>query len=681
MKVVPMRLMIALFLIFSVFQPKISAEEELLQVSDVHKIMEQIFARHVDKKQMSSEIIRHAFKLYIEQFDPQGTYLLESEVTPYLKMNEQQVAKVVAEYKEGNYEAFEALNKLFQKSIVRARGIRESLEQNPQGLLKSMAGAPQPAKQIDYPDDLAQLNDRIRGELAAYLQSEIKRYGERPAAGADSKLLKDYESRLRENEDGYLYTHRDGSPLSPQEKENLFVLHVLKALAKSLDAHTDVFNQNEAYDMRVRLEKGFDGVGIVFNQNAQGIVVSNLIENGPAAKQGEIKPGDLLISINGTDIQGSPFEKVMELLKGSKGEKVELGWKRKVKDKESTFTVTLQRETIVLDKDRVQVSSEKFGNGIIGRITLHSFYQNDQGINSEADVRAAIDKLDAQGNLRALILDLRDNSGGFLSQAVKVAGLFITNGVIVVSKYSNGEEKIYRDMDGKVAYDGPLIVLTSKATASAAEIVAQAIQDYGVGVIVGDEQTYGKGTIQSQTVTENKGSSLFKVTVGKYYTVSGKTPQLQGVKADIVVPGPFSKLQFGEEDLEYTLKGEDRINPAFTDKLQDIDPNLKPWYLKYYMPTLQHRTNLWKAQLPLLKKNSAYRLANNKNYQLFLKRLNGEEPAKEEEDELSEERGTKSRGFGENDLQLAEAFNVAKDMAYLQAKAKEQDLMVGSERN
>ena len=159
-------------------------------------------------------------------------------------------------------------------------------------------------------------------------------------------------------------------------------------------------------------------------------------------------------------------------------------------------------------------------------------------------------KLKSQGNLRGLILDLRSNSGGFLSQAVKVAGLFISDGVIVISKYSNGEEKFYRDVDGKTVYDGPLVVLTSKATASAAEIVAQALQDYGVALVVGDEHTYGKGTIQTQTVTDNRSTSYFKVTVGKYYTVSGHTPQKEGVKADIVVPGRWSKEKIGEMSID-----------------------------------------------------------------------------------------------------------------------------------
>ncbi len=644
-------------------------------MADVHKIMDQIFSKHVEKKEISGKIIKHAFKIYIEQFDPQHIYLLQGEVQPYLDPKDGDLLKIVAEYKADNYEAFENLNRLFQKAILRARAIRADLEKKEAAQLLASKD-PVAAPTAGYPATESELKENIRGELSRYFQAEKKKYGDSPA-----KAFGYYEKQSQAFENHYLYVHEDGSPFTAQEQENAFVLHVLKALAKSLDAHTEVFDPEEAFDMRVRLEKGFDGVGIVFNETPQGPIVAHLVENGPAAKQGEIQPGDLLSSVNGKEIQNEPFETVMELLKGAKGQTVELGWVRNKNGQSKKFTVVLKRDTIVLDKDRVEVSKEKFGNGEIGRIVLHSFYQNDKGVNSEEDVKNAIAKLQEEGNLRGLILDLRDNSGGFLSQAVKVAGLFITNGVIVISKYSNGDEKIYRDMDGKVAYDGPLVILTSKATASAAEIVAQAIQDYGVGVVVGDEQTYGKGTIQSQTVTENKGSSLFKVTVGKYYTVSGKTPQIQGVKADVVVPGPYASLKFGEENLEYTIKGDDKIPSAYADKLQDIDPHLRPWYFKYYMPTLQHKSNRWRGQIPILQKNSSYRLANDKNYQLFQKRTRGEDPSPDTEDDLMDEKEARNKGFGVNDLQLLEAYNVVKDMIYIDAKNRQQDMMIGSERN
>ena len=237
-------------------------------------------------------------------------------------------------------------------------------------------------------------------------------------------------------------------------------------------------------------------------------------------------------------------------------------------------------------------------------------------------MRKALEKLRAEGNLRGLILDLRENSGGFLNQAVKVAGLFITSGVVVISKYFNGEEHFYRDLDGKTFFDGPLIVLTSRATASAAEIVAQALQDYGVALIVGDEQTYGKGTIQNQTVTDSKSTSFFKVTVGKYYTVSGKTPQIDGVKADIVVPGIFNFEHIGERYLSSTVPP-DTISEDYNDDIADVSSSSKEWFLRYYMPTLQHKKMLWRNQLPTLKANSAQRIAHNACYQKFLRLLQG----------------------------------------------------------
>ena len=285
------------------------------------------------------------------------------------------------------------------------------------------------------------------------------------------------------------------------------------------------------------------------------------------------------------------------------------------------------------------------------------------------DVRKAIEALEKKGRLRGLILDLRENSGGFLSQAVKVAGLFISNGVIVISKYSNGDERFYRDVDGETAYNGPLVVLTSKATASAAEIVAQALQDYGVALIVGDEHTYGKGTIQSQTLTDDKSSSYFKVTVGKYYTVSGHTPQKEGVKSDIVVPGHWNREQIGESYLD-SLDA-DTIPPSYNDELQDVPSDERSWYLKYYVPTLQRRIPIWRNLLPTLKKNSEYRIKQNKNYQFFLKgRSNTEEESADNEEDWDSP--DKNKTFGEDDLQTEEAYNILKDMILIHSQEKKE---------
>lgn len=656
-------------------------EQEQLKKQDISKIMEQIFSEHFGQKQIDEEILKHAFKIYIDQFDPDRTYLLQNEIKPFIQLSSAQMQELISQYKAGDFSSFEKLNVIIQKSILRAREYRKELLKNPDEIFYS-AEKLQTTKNNEWLDpDLnrlfatsnAQLKSRIREQMVNFIQAEQKRYGKSQVLRYKSKLLVLFNNALNNIEDSYLYQTNEGKPFNAAQKENAFVLHVLKSLASSLDAHTAFYSNSEAYDMKVRLEKEFEGIGVVLQQTPEGIIISALIDGGPAAKSGLVFANDRILKVDGKTITGESLSNVMEMMKGSKDTEVELvlgrskveGGGEKTVEKE--VVVNLKRAPIVVKSDRIETKYEKFGNGIIGMITLHSFYQGEDGEGSDVDVRKAIEDLDTKGNLRGLILDLRENSGGFLSQAVKVAGLFISNGVVVVSKYSDGEKRIYRDMDGKKIYNGPLIILTSKATASAAEIVAQALQDYGVALIVGDEHTYGKGTIQSQTITGQEGvTSFFKVTVGKYYTVSGKTPQLQGVKADIVAPGPYSTEHIGEEYLDNPLKP-DSISADYQDTLQDIDPGLRSWYLKYYTPTLQQKIAIWTNMIPILKKNSTYRIKNNKDYQMFIQQSkNGGEnvmalfnplPKEENKDEQTD--------YGHEDLQMQEAVNVIKDMIYL----------------
>ncbi len=251
---------------------------------------------------------------------------------------------------------------------------------------------------------------------------------------------------------------------------------------------------------------------------------------------------------------------------------------------------------------------------------------------------------------------MRENLGGFLSQAIKVSGLFITSGVVVISKYAQGEVQYMRNVDPRVYYNGPLVILTSKASASAAEIVAQALQDYGVGIVVGDKTTYGKGTIQYQTVTDDDASTFFKVTVGRYYTVSGRSTQIEGVQADLVVPSQFAPYSIGERYLEYPLSN-DRIAAAYNDNLVDVDGQTKLWFQRNYLPNIQKKESVWRKMLPTLEKNSAYRLQHDPNFKLFLEQI---KPVAD---------GSNAQvSWGNDDLQMMEAVNIVKDMISLEHK-------------
>jgi carboxyl-terminal processing protease len=312
-----------------------------------------------------------------------------------------------------------------------------------------------------------------------------------------------------------------------------------------------------------------------------------------------------------------------------------------------------------LKETRFETAYEPFGDGVIAYIRLFSFYQ-DPDYSSTDDINKEIEKLRKEHNVKGIILDLRSNTGGLLPQAIGVSGLFITKGIIAAIKDSTGQVQYLRELNGTAAWDGPLIVLVNRISASASEIVAQSLQDYGRALIVGDDHTYGKGSFQTFTLNSDKSGDVnpegeYKVTRGRYYTVSGKTPQMTGVLSDVVVPGALSYVDVGEKYNKYPLDNES-IKPNFEDDLSDV-PYLERAKIKaLYRFNLQKKLDLYGPYLETLKKNSAYRIEHNKNYQAFIKEIQKDEPG-EEEVELA---------FGQNDLQLTETYNIMKDLILLQ---------------
>ena len=219
--------------------------------------------------------------------------------------------------------------------------------------------------------------------------------------------------------------------------------------------------------------------------------------------------------------------------------------------------------------------------------------------------------------MQGLILYLRENGGWFLTQAVKVASLFMSSGVVVISKYGQDEIHYLRSIDPRKTYGGPLLVLTSKISASAAEIVAQSLQDYGLALVVGDVRTFGKGSIQHQTITSDNPDIYFKVTVGRYYTVSGKTTQMRGVIADIHIPTGFAPFSIGEEYLQHSLSP-DSVPPAYEDSVADVDPRMHPWLSQHYLSYIQKKTTTYTDMLPHLRKNSQARIRKKHMYRELL---------------------------------------------------------------
>ena len=615
--------------------------------------MQVLFELHVEYKEISPHLVRRCFKIYIEQFDPERTLLLQDEIAHYLALSDAEVAKIIQRIQKGDFSDFLHLNRIFKKAITRSldltlRGKNELLLQNDPSQLVI----------VPYYNSFAKSKNglylRQKQQLCKFLLTHMQK----------SKI----ETKERKNKVFSLYERKIQHAYKPyfstEEKDLTFF--ILKAFARSLDAHTAIFSEAEAMEMRMSLEKKFEGIGVVLTESIDGVIITDLIKNSPAQESGKIHVQDILMEINGKDVSKLSFDQVLEVMKDEK-KTISLGLSSidpNTYKKGNIRHVTLERRPISMDEDRLTYSYEKCNNGIIGKLTLPSFYENANGVSSENDIKKAIDELQKIGPLQGIIIDLRENAGGFLSQAIKVVGMFISNGVVVISKSANQEMRYLRTFRNKPYYQGPLILLTSKLSASASEIVAQALQDYGVAVIVGDRHTFGKGSIQYQTVTDENADLFFKVTVGKYYTVSGKTTQIRGVKADIVVPTAFSPYHIGERYLEYSLQP-DKVSSAYQDNLQDLDRRAKLWFERNYLPHLQEKVTFWHKYLPFLRENSQKRLCQDPHMQLFQKKLQNIEA---KINGLEYDDNILQKEFKDQDLQMTEAVNILKDMILLQKR-------------
>lgn len=596
------RIIFGLILAFSTL---VFGKQAELDLTDIRHTMREIFSYHVENKTLDAKVVRRSFKLYIEAFDPDKNYFLHDEVAPYFSLSDKEVQSVIDHYFKDQYPKYDELAALCAHAVLRHRDIRKRLKESVDLSLTKK-------NYNHYATSEYQLSERIHRQMAEVLSKKNINY----------EL---FEKRLCRVELPYV-----------EQTAHYRTVHILKAMARSLDAHTVYYTPDEAAEFRLSLHKELEGIGIVLQEQVNGIVIVDLIEGGPAEQSQAVKKGDVIIGIDDCNVEASPYEDLLARLKGKAGSKVKLTLLRNQQE----LDVTLKREKIVMHQERVQASAVPFGNGYIAKVTLPAFYDNSGDISLLKDVRSSINSLKEKGELLGMVLDLRDNTGGFLHQAVKVSGLFIAKGVVVISKYSNGEIRYTRDLDGRQIYTGPLVVLTSKLSASASELMAQALQDHGVAIIVGDERTYGKGTMQYQTVTEDKARISYTVTIGRYYTASGRSTQIDGVRADIHVPSHLDPYNVGERFHQF---------PLSSDHLETVESTAKSPCIPYLKP----RESTYRKMIPQLKKNSQMRLKNNKNFQHYLKVIHGYTP----------ERRLENHGI--DDLQMQEAVYIIQDMLSL----------------
>jgi carboxyl-terminal processing protease len=388
----------------------------------------------------------------------------------------------------------------------------------------------------------------------------------------------------------------------------------LTALTRVYDPHSDYFGHSALDSFSITMNLSLFGIGAELMSEDGYCTINRLLPGGPAIKSKQIHEKDKIIAVGQSnqppvDVVDMSLNKAVQLIRGPKGTEVRLTVVPAGKDNAAKKIVTLVRDEIKLEDQEakakiIDMPNGQGGNTRLGVIDLPSFYTSFDPTSSRSrtqqkstteDVSRLLKKLKAE-NVNGVILDLRRNGGGSLEEAIRLTGLFIKEGPVVQVKDYDGHVDVDRDDDPSVLYDGPLIVLTSRFSASASEILAGALQDYGRALIVGDSSTHGKGTVQqvlplgqamlrlmarhsenlssaaSMLMTNDPGA--VKLTIKKFYRASGHSTQLKGVVPDVVLPSVFSVAkEIGEAALENPMPW-DTISPAKYDKLNLVAPYL-----------------------------------------------------------------------------------------------------------
>lgn len=346
----------------------------------------------------------------------------------------------------------------------------------------------------------------------------------------------------------------------------------VNSFVSQYDPHTTYFKPEDKDRFDVNISGRFDGIGARLQKRDGGIEIVQIILGGPLWKDKKIEAGDEIIKVGepGKDpvnVIGMRIDDAIKLIKGPKGTIVELTVRRKTDNEIKTFPIT--RDEVVLEESYAKSTLINKDNKTFGLITLPKFYvdfNDSKEINCATDVKNEIINLKKEG-IEGLVLDLRNNGGGALQTVVDMTGLFIKTGPIVQVKSIGNRKKVLYDKDPSLLWDGPLVILVNQMSASASEIMAAALQDYERAVVIGSNNTFGKGTVQNvldlNRFLSNSNFDLgaLKITTEKFYRINGGSVQLKGVESDIVTPNTYSHIDIGEADEKNPLKW-DQIDKA-----------------------------------------------------------------------------------------------------------------------
>lgn len=439
-------------------------------------------------------------------------------------------------------------------------------------------------------------------------KKEAEEKGETYIESENAKLtLEEMEAKARQTSMTALDDYYDFT--NDLERKDYFAVF-LNTIVEEFDPHTNYFAPPDRDRFDLRMSGKLEGIGARLQKKNDYITIVEVISGGPVWRGEHMEVGDAILKVKQEDekepvsIVGMRVDDAVKLIKGPKGTKVTLTVKRVDGTIEEE---TITRDVVELEETYAKSTLIEKEDKKFGLINLPAFYfdMKDYGErNSATDVKKEIESLKAEG-MEGLVLDLRDNGGGSLRTAVDIAGLFIKEGPVVQVASGGKKKEVLEDENEEIVWDGPLVILVNELSASASEILAAAMQDYKRGIIIGSEQSYGKGTVQNmidlnQWLRQNDMGDMgaLKLTTQKFYRVNGGSTQLEGVKSDVVMPDRYSYIEIGERDYDNPLPY-DKISPA----------TYKAWdgYIDYEGTINRSKERMAKSeQLRLIDENAKY---------------------------------------------------------------------------
>lgn len=536
-------------------------------------VNEMLTQGHFSPQDVNDAFSKKVFKKFIGELDPEKNIFTKSDIESLKKFE----TKIDDELKGAKVECFLAAGALFNKRMEEsAKLYKEKLSQPFEFTTNEEIQLDE--EKLDFASSAKELEERWRKKvkfstMERYVdlldQREKNKGKEGFVVKTDNELEKDARERVGKSLDRVFERFR--FKFNDDDKFNIFV----NAITTTMDPHTEFFPPVEKRYFDEEMSGTFSGIGASLQYDDGNIKIASVLTGSPAYKSGEIQAGDIVLKVaqgneEPVDLTGYIVTDAVKIIRGKTGTEVKLTLK---KSDGSIKTVALKREKIVQDETYARSAIVKEGNSKIGYIFLPEFYANfedPKGNRCYIDVAKEIVKLKEE-KVDGIVMDLRNNGGGSLYDVVQMVGLFIDEGPIVQVKDKDNKPAVLRDKDKTVLYDGPLAVMVNEFSASASEIFAAAIQDYGRGVIIGSTSTYGKGTVQRNIGLDENGFSMsnsdlgtVKLTLQKFYRVNGGSTQLKGVSSDIVVPDNYEYLKLREKDNEDALVWDEVTKAGYT---------------------------------------------------------------------------------------------------------------------